>query len=29
LGGPLRGTIVGDDSPDLLWAIGLNLVKRS
>jgi long-subunit fatty acid transport protein len=28
IGGPLRGTIVGDYSPNLIYAIGLNLIKR-
>ena len=27
-GGALRGTVVGDYSPNLLYAIGLNLIKR-
>jgi hypothetical protein len=27
-GGPEQGTIVGDYSPNLLYAIGLNLIKR-
>lgn len=27
-GGPLRGTIVGDYSPNLIYAVGLNLNKR-